>query len=417
MEAQTNKKLAAALYYAEHFRWSVIPLRPGDKKPLIAWDRYKTERASVEQIKTWWSKWPEANIGIVTGKISGFVVIDIDNEDGFKAIAIYLPEGFTTPEQTTPKGGSHLLCKHPMTFELPNNARLIPGCDFRGDGGYIVVSPSVNGNGKGWVWVNGKKPSQIPFAELPEAYLKAITQPKKEEPKDIPGVMFTEGRRNEDLFHVGNCMMKGGAKQHEVSQTLERLAISCGYPESDVRATVESAVKRAEKKERNVTSEIRNYVAMTEGYFTLEEIYRSIGLNDREEKATARKALERLVKDNEIERHSQRDGIFRRIDEDAPLIDYKNASEETIPVNYPFAIHELVNTYPGNTITVAGTMNAGKTAFLLNFVAMNMLAFRIKYFSSEMGPSEFKVRLSKFENVPFDDWNFEARERSGISQM
>jgi hypothetical protein len=112
--------------------------------------------------------------------------------------------------------------------------------------------------------------------------------------------------------------------------------------------------------------------------------------------------LARLVEEGILERQSKKDGVFRRIEEDAPLIDYKSTDVEIVSVNYPFGIHELVNTYPGNIITAAGTINSGKTAFLLNLVARNMLGFRIKYFSSEMGASEFKVRLSNFENVPFD---------------
>lgn len=408
-----NNLLKAALFYSEEMHWSVIPIKPGDKKPLIAWEPYQRQRATSDQIKTWWTKWPTANIGIVTGKISGIAVIDIDEQKGFIAISKYVSENYDTPTQRTPGGGIHYIFKHPLNIELPNNTRLIPGCDFRGDGGYIVIAPSINGTGKPYAWVKDRQPSKTPLAELPPEYIKAITTQKKETPaEDVPGVMFQEGRRDEDLFHVANTMIKGGAKQHEVSQTLERLALSCGYPQTDVRAKVESAIKRTEKKERKISVEINDYIAGTEGYFTNEEIYRALALNNADEKASARKALERFVKEGVIERHGNKDGIFRRIEEELELIDYRAAGTETLPVMLPLGIDKLINIYPGNIITISGTANSGKTAFLLNAIAINMMLFRVVYLSSEMGSSELKIRLKNFDNVPFDEWNFEAYERS-----
>jgi hypothetical protein len=67
---------------------------------------------------------------------------------------------------------------------------------------------------------------------------------------------------------------------------------------------------------------------------------------------------------------------------------------------------------PKNVIVVAGSPNAGKTAFLLNVVKMNMGGkMPIHYFSSEMGSMELKGRLQKF-NIPLEKWRFNAKERS-----
>jgi hypothetical protein len=408
----SNPRLEAALFYCS-LGWSVIPLKPGDKKPLTAWERHQRERATPDMIREWWSKFPDANIGIVTGKISGIAVIDIDEKIGFIEIEKYIALDLLTPQQRTPRGGLHIICKHPLNIELPNNARTIPGCDFRGDGGYIVIAPSTNSTGRPYAWLKGREPSKCLLAELPQSYIDAITS-KKREPRadDAPGDMYTPGRRDEDLFHIANCMVKGGAKQHEVSQTLERLALSCGYPQSDIRIKVESAIKRAEKKDRKVSVEISEYIAGTEGYFTNEEIYRALALNNADEKATARKALERLVKEGVVERHGNKDGVFRRIEKEIERIDYRSAGTDALPVMLPLDIHKLINIYPGNIITISGTANSGKTAFLLNTVAINMMLFRVVYLSSEMGNSELKIRLKNFDNVPFDDWKFEAYERS-----
>ena len=60
------------------FGYSVIPVGR-DKKPFVEWKRYQTERATAEQIKEWWKQYPEANVGIVTGKEFGIVVVDVEN--------------------------------------------------------------------------------------------------------------------------------------------------------------------------------------------------------------------------------------------------------------------------------------------------------------------------------------------------
>ena len=61
----------------------MIPIR-GDKKPYIRWERFQKERPSEEQVRGWWGKWPNAMIGIVTGKISDLAVIDIDTDEGLE---------------------------------------------------------------------------------------------------------------------------------------------------------------------------------------------------------------------------------------------------------------------------------------------------------------------------------------------
>src|SRR5262245_13459211 len=74
--------LEAALRYEAH-GFSVIPLRPRGKKPIpgLGWTRNQTTRATPDEIETWWSLWPDANVGIVTGAISELVVIDLDSAE------------------------------------------------------------------------------------------------------------------------------------------------------------------------------------------------------------------------------------------------------------------------------------------------------------------------------------------------
>src|SRR5262249_12806245 len=70
--------LDAALCY-EKRGFSVIPITPREKTPLILWEEHQHRRANGGEIELWWTKWPEANVGIVTGAISGLVVMDPDS--------------------------------------------------------------------------------------------------------------------------------------------------------------------------------------------------------------------------------------------------------------------------------------------------------------------------------------------------
>jgi len=90
-----SKFLKSALWYQKQ-GYSVIPVKR-DKKPYIKWEKYQSERANQDQIRTWWEKWPGANIGLVTGKVSGIdVTILTDEEIKFLAAMDMPKEGEET---------------------------------------------------------------------------------------------------------------------------------------------------------------------------------------------------------------------------------------------------------------------------------------------------------------------------------
>lgn len=74
---------------------SVIPVGK-DKHPLIEWKPYQDEPPHADQIDEWWTTWPEANIGTVTGKVSGLVVLDADGPPGLASLKA-LGSSFATP--------------------------------------------------------------------------------------------------------------------------------------------------------------------------------------------------------------------------------------------------------------------------------------------------------------------------------
>ena len=141
-----------ALAYAK-LGWSIFPIKTKEKKPKIKWEKYQREKATEEQIKNWWKKWPDANIGIVTGAISGIIAIDIDSMQGREAYINQFGELHGTISQRTGKPEAlQLIFKHPKDQDYSNRARMLPDVDVRGDGGYIVAAPSIHPNGVQYQW-------------------------------------------------------------------------------------------------------------------------------------------------------------------------------------------------------------------------------------------------------------------------
>ena len=135
-------------------RWSVIPIEPGGKKPLIKWEKYQKERATEDQIKKWWTKYPNANIGIITGVISDVIVIDIDSKKGDEEYIAKFNELHNTISQKTGKpNATQKFFKHPKDHTYHNMARLLPDVDVRANGGYVIVPPSIHPNGTQYKWI------------------------------------------------------------------------------------------------------------------------------------------------------------------------------------------------------------------------------------------------------------------------
>jgi len=151
---ESQNKIDIALSYVA-LGWSVIPVRH-DKKPFLpSWREYQDRQASKEEIIDWFTRLPEAGIGIVTGKISNLVVLDLDpGYDETKLQEFGLEAGISV---RTPRGGKHLYAKHPGIFTktrtdlFGNNSHI----DIRGDGGYVVAPPSISETGKSYEWING----------------------------------------------------------------------------------------------------------------------------------------------------------------------------------------------------------------------------------------------------------------------
>lgn len=164
----TGTAKAARRYLARG--WSVLPLRPRDKRPHIQWENLQTKRPSQDDVAEWFQRWPDANVGIITGEISNLIVLDVDPKHGGDTSLERLEHRFrplsATVEAVTGGGGRHLYFAHPGGLTR-NRAGLAQGIDLRGDGGYIVAPPSIHPSGRPYEWVPGHGPDDITLAPLP----------------------------------------------------------------------------------------------------------------------------------------------------------------------------------------------------------------------------------------------------------
>ncbi|OOY20406.1 hypothetical protein BMI86_07575 [Thioclava sp. DLFJ5-1] len=173
---QTAHDLAAEGYF-------VIPLGP-NKRPLVkGWQNKAT--GDARQIERWWAKWPDAMPGLPTGKLNGFVALDVDlknGKDGFAGLrALGLDVDTLSPGQTfTPTGGRHLHFKY--QGEGNSAAGLPAGLDVRGEGGFVVAPGATNGKGA----YTGRLTRELP--EWPEALTirRKVVEPGQGEPTGLP---------------------------------------------------------------------------------------------------------------------------------------------------------------------------------------------------------------------------------------
>lgn len=242
-------------------------LRAG-KHPLTAHGLRDATRDAAT-IAAWWRRWPEANIGVATGRHAPggaappdvpVVVLDIDGLGGEATIEALQGRHGQLPETwavLTGGGGFHLWFAHPgagRTVKTSAGA-LGPGLDMRGDGGYVVVPPSGHRSGNRYVWAETWRPGSVPLADMPGWLLDLTTGgdapgPPRPAPDATrsrvnasPDDILPEGRRN-----AGLTILAGSLRWHGLSADAIEAALlvenerRCRppLPEPEVRRIAES---------------------------------------------------------------------------------------------------------------------------------------------------------------------------------
>lgn len=217
--------------------FSLIPVK--DKKPLVKWQEHQSRKATKEEVHGWLSRYPNCDLGIVTGSVSGILVLDAD-----KPLAHPVPRTWTVK---TKRGyGRHFYFKWDRAYETATTTKagiLQAGWDIRGDGGYVVAPGS-----EGYRFTN--PPGVAPLAEAP-GWLRAVLCSEQRGPSlgsgdkhddgralheegDVPRIVslsegLKEGNRNDSFARLAGIFRRQGLKANQIFDLLRGRARSGGF--------------------------------------------------------------------------------------------------------------------------------------------------------------------------------------------
>lgn len=232
--------------------WSVVPVAPRSKHPLVKWEPYQRQPPGEAEIEGWFQRWPGAGVAIVTGTVSNLVVLDVDPGHGgedslseLEAVNGALPD---TVEAISGGGGRHLYFAHPGA-PTRNVVGLAPGIDLRADGGVIVAPPSHHPSGRDYRWRDGHAPDDCELAALPGWLLRLILRRRGRGGHTVEhwrGVIadgVDSGQRNNTVASLAGYLLWHGLDR-DVTEDLLLCwnAARCRPPldEDEVRRVVES---------------------------------------------------------------------------------------------------------------------------------------------------------------------------------
>ena len=249
----TTTKLEAALTYAS-WGWPVFPLVALRKNPATP-DGFYNATTDTDQIKEWWAKDPNYNIGIPTGEVSGIVVFDIDPRNGGDdSWPIFQRELGNVPDdamcQLTAGGGEHYVAQW---YEGLKSCKPRPGIDFLSTGNYFVASPSFviptkDGtieSARTYEWEASGDPTDgaMPFS-IPEPWRVALAVKKViSNASDSPLIC---GSRNVGLTAMGGLMRHGGFSSAEIYAALSKAnedRCEIALPDSEIRQIAQSVAR------------------------------------------------------------------------------------------------------------------------------------------------------------------------------
>lgn len=243
------KTIDFAKFYIDQ-GWQVLPLRTKDKKPLIPWKSGGS--TDLNTVTGWFDMWQNANIGIVTGKNSGIIVLDVDPKHGGQETLLRLIDEYgvlpDTPISHTGGGGLHYVFAYPG-YEISNSAgKLGAGLDIRADGGQICAPPSVHASGNQYKWDEHYKPSKFKPAQMPIWMIELLSREKEVSvmPSGEQG-FYEAGTRNSSLTSLAGTMHKRSMTKETILVALQSENERRCYPplsEDEVKSIVESITTR-----------------------------------------------------------------------------------------------------------------------------------------------------------------------------
>lgn len=194
-----------------------------------------------ETIESWWTEYPNANIGLVTG--DDLIILDVDAADGEATLARLQSELGTLSETLTAKTGDgrHLYCQKPPEVQITNSTpRDWKNIDVRGDGGYVVGPGSLHSSGVEYTFVDSSKP----ISPLPESWVQALLNHQNKKPGNPKGNVVSlsptrrsdpadDGERNLTLISYAGELERKNLSYDEIWTKLKLTNSRYNPPETD----------------------------------------------------------------------------------------------------------------------------------------------------------------------------------------
>ena len=232
-----NERLEAALAYREQGLCPVPLHTPVDGKCDCRKDdcnqpgkhprtqKWPTELPSAETVEKWWSMWPTANVGVLTGPLSGVCVLDIDPRHGGdrRLAELEAEHGALARDSVVATGGGGV---HIWFADAGLHSReLGPGVELKAKGALVVAPPSLHASGRSYAWTaRGAPPS-------PPGWLYSRNG-GPELPYEVPEVI-PYGVQHKTLISVAGTMRKRGLTEGEILATLREVHKRCERPGPD----------------------------------------------------------------------------------------------------------------------------------------------------------------------------------------
>ncbi|HPO10222.1 MAG TPA: bifunctional DNA primase/polymerase, partial [bacterium] len=248
-ETDARPVLTAALGYAAK-GWSVMPL---NGKVPVTKHGFKDATTDPDGIKTWWADCPNANVGIVTGKRSGLIVLDIDPRHGGDESLREIMEECGSFSETvvceTGGGGLHFYFRC-SEEDMRGRTGILPGIDVKAEGGYVVAPPSIHPETQeAYRWKEGQGPDAVPVADVPPCLMDLINgtpaAAAKESGWNELGTI-PKGKRHTVLVSLAGTMRNRGMGEEAIFQALwveNESKCTPPLPEAEIRGISQSIAK------------------------------------------------------------------------------------------------------------------------------------------------------------------------------
>lgn len=220
--------------------WSILPVKPSEKRPYMTnWLQYQHTKATKEMVDNWFTNLSGAGVGMVTGRISNVVVLDVESYCSIP-IEELLRRYPTQMVSQTGTGGYHLFYLYPNNIsKVANRVGIFEGADLRADGGFIVLPPTRHPNGNLYKWVK-----QGPLGVFPKALLDIQSQPKVQGDGWITETLrgVSEGGRNDACARLAGYFFRKGLNSDIVEALLTEWneRNDPPLPTREIRTTIKS---------------------------------------------------------------------------------------------------------------------------------------------------------------------------------